>query len=47
MKSEELASYSKRLSEQIDQSEPFILIDVPFGGMIAVEILQFLKPIKT
>ncbi len=46
-KREGLVSYSKRLSEQIDQSEPFILIGVSFGGMIAVEICSFLKPIKT
>jgi pimeloyl-ACP methyl ester carboxylesterase len=44
---EELADYAKRLSTQIEQSKPFILIGVSFGGMIAVEICGFLKPGKT
>jgi len=47
LQNEDLTGYSKRLSEQIDQRQPFILIGVSFGGMVAVEIGNLLKPIKT
>ncbi|SHK93976.1 Pimeloyl-ACP methyl ester carboxylesterase [Reichenbachiella agariperforans] len=43
---ETLGAYAKRLAERIDQSEPFVLIGVSFGGMIATEICNFLKPQK-
>lgn len=46
-RNEELGTYSIRLSEQIDQSEPFILIGVSFGGIIAIELSKFLKPLQT
>jgi len=44
---EEVTAYSKRLSAQIDQDQPFVLIGVSFGGIIAVEIGNFLKPVRT
>lgn len=46
-KEENLSSYALRLSEQIDSTNPFCLIGVSFGGMVAVEMLRFIKPEKT
>ncbi|RLJ74705.1 alpha/beta hydrolase [Pedobacter alluvionis] len=43
-KNESLASYAERLSSAIDLSQPFALVGVSFGGMIAVEIAKLLKP---
>jgi pimeloyl-ACP methyl ester carboxylesterase len=34
---EDLSSYARRLARQIDESKPFFLVGVSFGGMIAVE----------
>lgn len=47
LEKESVASYAKRLSANIDQSQPFVLIGLSFGGMIAVEMNQYLKPLKT
>jgi len=44
---EKLSDYAFRLSEQIDQSEPFILIGLSLGGMMAVEIAKRLDPVCT
>jgi pimeloyl-ACP methyl ester carboxylesterase len=44
---ESLESYCNRLSEQIDQTKPFTLIGISFGGMIAIELSKKLKPIQT
>ena len=46
-KNESLDSYCNRLSEQIDQSRPFTLIGISFGGMIAIELSKNLKPVQT
>jgi hypothetical protein len=46
-KNESLASYAQRLSKVIDLSQPFALVSVSFGGMIAVEMAQLLKPAAT
>jgi len=46
-KNESISSYAKRLSEKIDTNEPFILMGVSFGGLVAVEISKILKPKKT
>ncbi|WP_029280625.1 alpha/beta fold hydrolase [Pedobacter borealis] len=43
-KNESLASYAERLSKVIDLSQPFVLVGVSFGGMIAVEMAKLLKP---
>lgn len=43
---ETLHDYSLRLSAVINKNEPFILIGLSLGGMIASEIAQFLKPEK-
>jgi len=44
---EDLSSYARRLSRQIDEAEPFCLVGVSFGGMVAVELNKFMKPIQT
>ena len=41
---ENLRSYALRLAESIDDSEPFCLIGVSFGGMVATEIGKVLHP---
>lgn len=46
-KNETLATYALRLSEVIDTSQPFALVGVSFGGMIAVEIAKILAPVVT
>jgi len=46
-KNESLVLYAERLSKVIDQSQPFALVGVSFGGMIAVEIAKILKPVTT
>jgi len=43
-KNETLKSYAERLCKSIDESEPFSIVGVSFGGMIAVEMAKFLKP---
>jgi hypothetical protein len=47
LKKESITSYAKRLSQGIDQSESFALIGLSFGGMLASEMNQFVKPVKT
>lgn len=44
---ETISSYAKRLSAVIDQTKPFVLIGLSFGGMIAIEMNQFVRPAKT
>ncbi|MCC6838309.1 MAG: alpha/beta hydrolase, partial [Bacteroidia bacterium] len=46
-KNETLQQYAIRLSEQIDQSQPFCLIGVSFGGLCAIEISKKLNPAQT
>jgi len=43
-KKENIEDYAMRLAQNIDKSEPFGIIGVSFGGMIAVEISKVLKP---
>lgn len=43
---ESLQSYAKRLSGKINNNEPFILVGLSFGGMVATEISKFLSPEK-
>ena len=47
VKNELLSAYAERLSKVIDKSQPFALVGVSFGGMIAVEIAKILKPTTT
>lgn len=46
-KNESLNEYAERLSEQIDLNNPFILIGVSFGGMIAVALQSSVNPVLT
>ena len=46
LKKEALADYAKRMLDQIDKEEEFILLGVSFGGMLAVEMAKLRKPIK-
>lgn len=42
-----MAAFAKSLSSQIDTSEDFILIGVSLGGMLCVELSEFLNPRQT
>jgi pimeloyl-ACP methyl ester carboxylesterase len=46
-KNESLSSYALRFSERIIRDEPFVLIGLSFGGMLASEIARIRKPVKT
>lgn len=43
-KKETLPEYAIRLAEAIDDSEPFSLLGLSFGGMISIEIAKVKKP---
>jgi pimeloyl-ACP methyl ester carboxylesterase len=43
---ENIQSYTRRLSQIIDYTEPFILIGVSFGGIIACELSKITRPQK-
>ncbi len=43
---ETIDSYAKQLSQEIDASEPFILVGLSFGGMVAIEISKIIKPFR-
>jgi pimeloyl-ACP methyl ester carboxylesterase len=47
LKNETLESYCGRLSSQINLQEPFSLVGLSFGGVIAVEMSKFLSPVQT
>ncbi|MCK5125744.1 MAG: alpha/beta hydrolase [candidate division Zixibacteria bacterium] len=42
-----ISKYSRRLSTQIDTSEDYFLLGLSFGGLLTLEMLKFLKPVKT
>lgn len=46
-KQESLQDYAQKLCEQVKISEPFILIGVSYGGMLATEMNKYIKPQKT
>lgn len=46
LKGETLVQYAKRLSAQVDSSEPFILIGTSLGGIIAIEMARIIHPDK-
>ena len=41
-----LASYAFKLIPQIDQSSPYILLGVSFGGMLVSEMSKYINPYK-
>jgi hypothetical protein len=45
LKKESITNYEKRLSKEIDQSKPFSIVGLSFGGMLAIEMNQFVKTI--
>jgi hypothetical protein len=47
LKNESLPAYAHRLAEVIDTSQPFGLLGVSFGGLVAVEISKKLSPVAT
>ena len=46
-KGETFPAYAERLAEKIDQRQPFILVGLSLGGMMAIEMNKFLKPAYT
>lgn len=46
-KGENMASFAKKLSAEIDTTKPFVLMGVSLGGMICTEIAEILDPQKT
>jgi hypothetical protein len=46
-KKETIRDYAKRISEKIDGSQPFVLVGLSFGGMLATEVMEFVTPLKT
>lgn len=46
-KKESLEHYAMRLAEDIDQTEPFVLVGLSFGGMISTVLTPIVKPVKT
>ena len=44
---ENVTEYSKRLISQIDQTTPFILVGLSFGGIVAIEISNLIDVKKT
>ena len=44
LEKERFSSYIKRIVEQINTTEDFILIGVSLGGIVAVELSKFLRP---
>ena len=46
-KNTSLQEYARLLSEQIDTTKQFVLIGTSLGGMLSVEMNEFLTPLKT
>jgi len=46
-KKESLPSYAMRLATNIDTTEPFALVGLSFGGMLATEIAKQFQPVAT
>lgn len=47
IKNEPIENYARRLSDSIATTEPFGIIGVSFGGLIAVEITKLVNPMIT
>jgi pimeloyl-ACP methyl ester carboxylesterase len=46
-KGTDMVTFAKQLATQIDTTKPFILIGTSLGGMLAIEMNEFLNPEKT
>ncbi|MBV7441561.1 alpha/beta hydrolase [Weeksellaceae bacterium TAE3-ERU29] len=46
-KNEDILHYAKRMANEINDNEPFILVGYSFGGIIAQEINRLISPEKT
>ena len=46
-KGETLNDYARRLAESIDTAQPFAVVGLSMGGMIASAMSQFLRPYRT
>lgn len=44
---ESIPAYASRLGQHIDTSQPFQLVGLSFGGMVAAEMAKVLKPLQT
>ena len=44
---ESIEHYAERLSDKINKEEPFYLLGVSFGGIVATEISKITRPIAT
>jgi len=44
---ESIPDYASRLGQHIDVSQPFQLVGLSFGGMVAAEIAKVLNPLQT
>ena len=42
-----LSQYCSRLIEQLNLNEPFILVGLSFGGIVAMELSKKIKPAQT
>lgn len=42
-----LADYAEKLSKHVDRSEPFCLLGVSMGGMVALELARIVQPERT
>lgn len=47
LKNESLINYSKRLSQQIDTSNEFVLVGVSLGGIVSIELNKIIQPKQT
>lgn len=47
LEDETLESYAKRMGEVVNQDEPFVLMGLSFGGMLAQELSMRMRPRKT
>lgn len=47
LRNETLRAYALRLADQIDPSQPFILVGLSLGGILSVEIAQKIAPVCT
>ena len=47
LEDESMNAYARRLCDQVDTSEPFALVGLSFGGMLATEMCKFISPTHT